>query len=162
MRLCPGTREPAVQREGFMSEWHRTRARERSPYAFSRWIKSSTEPLGWLEEAPLQAWYFKRPLPHYTTAACINSKGLVFTALSGNISHKESYVIFSLLTYMQTDQIVLFGALKRLFHLLCATPNDWAQERLSSRNLPCTDCENTDLFWEHNEMLTYFFLYRCV
>ena len=76
MILWPGTREPAGQREGFMSEWHRTRPGKQSPYAFSRWIKSATEPLGRLEEAPLQTVIFSKIFTSRVFGK--NSKGLLF------------------------------------------------------------------------------------
>lgn len=51
-------RAGSAERKDLMSEWHRTRAGKQSPYAFIRWIKSSTEPLGRWEGAHLQAKYF--------------------------------------------------------------------------------------------------------
>lgn len=77
MSPCPGTRELAVRGEGFMSEWHRARARGQAPHTFSRWIKSSSELLGWLEEAQQQAGF----LLYNRSVFGMNCK-LLFTALN--------------------------------------------------------------------------------
>ena len=53
----------ATEREGH-------RAGGPSPYAWSRWVKSSAEPLGRFQGPQLQA-QFQRALPRDTTTACL-------------------------------------------------------------------------------------------